>query len=74
MLTCSWPDHSLYGLFCDTSLPANASIEDIVAIPCHDTLPGTSLGAFADESHMDFRGSIYAWPFVCDMLEDAGVM
>ena len=66
--------HSLYGLFCDADLLPNATIDDLAAIPCQSTVPGTSLSANQDNSHMNFRGSLYAWPFVCDALEDAGVM
>jgi len=75
---------SLYSLFCDDVLPGLEN-DGLVGPTCTHFIPGTTVEAFegdggleevvtAVHGHFNPVAAAYAWPRVCDMLSEAGLM
>jgi len=56
----------LYRPFCDIDDESNAC-------SCVTT-PGQVVSAYFNEHHINVAGSIYLWPYICDAMEDGGLL
>jgi len=56
----------LYRPFCDIDDESNAC-------SCVTT-PGQVVSAYFNEHHISVVGSIYLWPYICDVMEDGGLL
>ena len=56
----------LYRPFCDIDDESNAC-------SCVTT-PGQAVSAYFNEHHINVAGSIYLWPYICDAMEDGGLL
>jgi hypothetical protein len=61
----------LLPLFCDLGTELDNNWTTAPKGSCRQTIPGTSIQAYSDDSHVNTVGSIYMWPHVCDAMEAA---
>jgi len=71
-----WPKQAhyvpLFRFFCDSGLPTD---EHGTAPRCAPNIPGTELRGYeTDMVHISLAGSFYLWPFLCDAMQDMGIM
>jgi hypothetical protein len=62
---------SLLPFFCSKGTVLQNSWTTAPEGACSSNIPGTNLQAFADDHHLTTVGSIYMWPHLCDLFEDA---
>lgn len=71
-----WPKQAhyvpLFRFFCDSGLPTD---EHGTAPRCAPNIPGTELRGYeTDMVHISLAGSFYLWLFLCDAMQDMGIM
>jgi hypothetical protein len=55
-------------LFCDQTMKLPADAKYAPKGACDGKIPGTNLQAYANDNHLNTMGSIYLWPYICDMF------
>ena len=62
----------LFRFFCDAGLPT----DDHGSAPrCAPNIPGTELRGYSTDCiHISNAGSVYLWPFLCDAMEEMGIL
>jgi hypothetical protein len=61
---------SLIPLFCKPGLELDNNWTTAPKGACSWTIPGSSIQAFADDNHLNTVGSMYMWPYLCDLFTD----
>jgi hypothetical protein len=60
--------HSLLPLFCDYGTVLDNNWTETPKGACGWQIPGTNIQAYSNENHLNTHGSIYLWPFLCDIF------
>jgi hypothetical protein len=61
---------SLVPAFCDAGTVLDNKWTMTPKGACSWNIPGSSIAAYADDNHLRTVGSIYMWPYLCDILVD----